>query len=112
MLKNNLLRRRKRSFYKYSGKGKPMVSLVISNRNIVATLHDNSGKAITGVSTVGKNKSELKSNVQSASEIGKTLCAKIIAKGINAIIFNKSGFRFHGKVAKIAEELRAGGVQC
>lgn len=109
MAKSNYERRRRRNFHTYLQRGKPMVSVVISNKNIAATLHDATGKALDGVSTVGK---KLKSNIPSASEIGAALCKKIKARKIDAIVFNKSGFKYHGKVAMIAEQLREGGIKC
>lgn len=110
MLKISCKKRRRRDFYRYLELEKPMVSISVSNKNLTATLHDATGRTIAGVSTIGKP--ELSSNIKSASLIGENLSEKIKNIGISEVVFNKSGLKFHGRIKRINEVLKANGIKC
>ena len=46
-----------------------------------------------------------------AKQVGKTLAERAKAKGINAVVFDRGGFRYQGRVASLAEGAREGGLE-
>jgi large subunit ribosomal protein L18 len=51
------------------------------------------------------------SNVEAAKVVGKLIAERAKAKGIEAVSFDRSGFRYHGRVKALAEAARAGGLK-
>ena len=50
-------------------------------------------------------------NVEAARKIGQTLAARAKEKGITKVAFDRSGFRFHGRVKALADAAREGGLE-
>jgi large subunit ribosomal protein L18 len=71
-------------------------------------------KVIATASTVDKAVSEgLKSsgNVAAATAVGKAIAERAAAKGVTSVAFDRSGFKYHGRVAALAEAAREAGLQ-
>jgi large subunit ribosomal protein L18 len=51
------------------------------------------------------------SNVEAAKMVGKLIAERAKAKGIEEVSFDRSGFRYHGRVKALAEAARAGGLK-
>ena len=51
------------------------------------------------------------SNVEAAKKIGQTIAARAKEKGITKVAFNRSGFRYHGRVKALADAAREGGLE-
>lgn len=58
-------------------------------------------------------KSSLKStgNVEAASEVGKRIAQKAIAEGVTEVAFDRSGFKYHGRVKALADAAREAGLK-
>jgi len=101
---------------KLSGtKERPRMSVFFSNENIhVQFIDDIAGTTIAAASTLSKatpDREKLGANVVSAKSIG-TLAAKLaIDKGIKAVVFDRGGARYHGKVKALADAAREAGLQ-
>jgi large subunit ribosomal protein L18 len=101
---------------KISGtKERPRMSVFFSNENIhVQFIDDAAGKTIAAASTLSKatpDREKLGANAVSAKLIG-TLAAKLaIDKGIKAVVFDRGGARYHGKVKALADAAREAGLQ-
>jgi large subunit ribosomal protein L18 len=50
------------------------------------------------------------SNVDAAKVIGKLIAQRCLAAGINAVAFDRSGFKYHGRVKALADAAREGGL--
>jgi large subunit ribosomal protein L18 len=50
-------------------------------------------------------------NVEAAKKIGQTIAARAKEKGITKVAFDRSGFRFHGRVKALADAAREGGLE-
>ena len=77
------------------------------------TSADGSQTMVTA-STLEKDvQAELKytGNVNSAVAVGKALAKKAVAKGIEQVAFDRSGFKYHGRVKAFAESARENGVK-
>jgi large subunit ribosomal protein L18 len=94
---------------------RPRMSVCFSNENIhVQFIDDEAGKTLAATSTLSKtvpDRDKLGANVTSAKTIG-TLAAKIAQdKGIKAVVFDRGGVRYHGKIKALADAAREAGLQ-
>lgn len=92
----------------------PRLSIYKSNKHVYAQLIDDlSGRTLASVSTQSKNvKDEIdgKTRKEAAQVVGKQLAAVAQEKGINNVVFDRSGYRYHGVVKALAEGARDGGL--
>ena len=73
------------------------------------------GKCLLSISTNSKNAPEnIKghSNIESANWVGNELANKMQELNISKIVFNKSGYKFHGKIKAILDSIRNRGIEC
>jgi large subunit ribosomal protein L18 len=85
-----------------------------SNANIYAQVIDASSKVLASASTAEKDvRGNIKygGNVKAAAEIGKRIAEKAKALGIAEVAFDRSGYRFHGRVKALAEAAREAGLK-
>lgn len=90
---------------------RPRFSVFKSNSSIYAQLVDDvTGTTLAYVSS--KEVSDAKStNVSIATEVGKKIAEKAVAKGISSVVFDRNGYLFHGKVKALADAAREGGLK-
>lgn len=50
-------------------------------------------------------------NIEAAQAVGKVLAERALAKGVSQVAFDRSGFKFHGRVKALADAAREGGLQ-
>lgn len=87
---------------------KPRVSVLRSARGITAQLiDDTAGHTLLTASTHGLT---VKGKVAQATELGNQLAAAAKAAGITTVVFDRSGYLYHGRIKALAEGLRAGGL--
>jgi large subunit ribosomal protein L18 len=103
--------RHKRVRSRISGTGeKPRLAVFKSNTHIYAqVIDDGSGKTIASSSSM-----ELKTKAKkgdAAKEVGKAVAAKVLAKNIKKIKFDRGGFSYHGRIKSLAEGAREGGLE-
>jgi len=110
--KNNRIRRKIRVRKKVFGtKDKPRLSVFRSNRYIYAQLIDDErGKTLVSAQAEGKKLSKGKSKGEAAFELGKELAKKAKAKKIKKAVFDRGPYRYHGRVRRLAEGAREGGL--
>jgi large subunit ribosomal protein L18 len=85
-----------------------------SNRNIsVQLIDDLNGTTLVSASTVEKDQQgEGKgSSLQGAKKIGSLIATKAKAKGIESVVFDRNGFRFHGRLKALADAAREQGLK-
>lgn len=94
-------------------KERPRISVFKSNRHLfVQFIDDESGKTIISSKVTSSTKSKLKGmKSEKAGEIGKILSEKAKAAGIKEAVFDRGGFKYHGRIKALAEGLRAGGLK-
>ena len=114
-LKNlNSLRRKKRIRAKLSGTAlRPRVSVFKSNQNIfVQLIDDDGGKTIFSNKVASTKKGKAKgTKTEKAFAIGEMLAKQAKDADIKEAIFDKSSFKYHGRVKAVAEGLRSGGIK-
>jgi len=108
---NKRLRRKGRVRAKISGTAEcPRLSVFRSNRGIYAQIiNDEIGKTLA---SVGAKEVKAKGKKIAVSlELGKLLAKKVIAKGINRVVFDRNGYKYHGRIKALAQGAREGGLQ-
>jgi large subunit ribosomal protein L18 len=104
-------RRRKRIRGKITGTAeRPRLAVFRSNAGISAQLiDDHAGKTIAAAGWQGL-KTFKGSKTDQAKEVGKLLAANAKAAGVNACVFDRGGYLYHGRVKALAEGAREGGL--
>ncbi len=93
---------------------RPRLSVFRSNYNIYAQIiDDNKGVTLISASTLDKELKELrgKKSIEAAKKVGKLIAAKALKKGIKAVVFDRGGFRYHGRIKALAEAAREEGLE-
>ena len=105
------LRRRRRVRAKVRGSAeRPRLSVFRSNRGIMAQLiDDDAGRTVAAVNWT---EAELKAlpRMEQATKVGTTLAERAKAAGIERAVFDRGGYKYHGRVKALAEGARAGGL--
>lgn len=108
--RRNRVRRRLR----IEGGGRPRLSVFRSNKHIyVQIIDDKSGRTIAAASSVDKGlKGDLKTGADrdAAAKVGALIAERAKAAGVEAVVFDRGGYRYHGRVKALAEAARAGGL--
>ncbi len=87
----------------------PRLCVFRSSQHIYAQLiDDQKGNTLAVVSDVG---SKLKGKVAKAAEAGKAIAALAMEKKIKAVVFDRGGFQYHGRIKAVAEGAREGGLK-
>lgn len=109
--KNNLrLHRRRRVRAKISGNSqRPRLCVFKSLRVISAQVIDDT-KGITLASADSKA-TKAKNDIDGATEVGRAIAKKCLAKKINEVVFDRAGYKYHGKVKALADGAREGGLK-
>ena len=106
----NRTRRQLRGRAKIAGTAeRPRVTVFKSNAHVYVQAIDD----VTGTTIAAVNDKQLKkagTKTDHAAEAGKKLAALLKEKGVSAIVFDKAGFKYHGRIKAVAEALRAGGI--
>lgn len=90
------------------------VRIFRTNKHFYAQIYDvKTRKFLTGVATSKKGFSKTKNSNSKVlcEKLAKELGVKLKEKGISEIIFNRAGFKYHGKIKSFAETLRAEGIK-
>lgn len=91
---------------------RPRLAVFRSNRHIVAQVIDDvAGRTLAAASTLEADfRSEGPANKDAATKVGKALAERAKAAGVEKVVFDRGGFRFHGSIAALAEAAREGGL--
>ena len=88
---------------------RPRLTVFRSNKFIYAQLiDDSSGKTLAQASDVKITKG---TKTERAKQVGKMIAEAGLAKQISSVVFDRSGFKYTGRVKLLADEARAGGLK-
>lgn len=93
---------------------RPRLNVYKSNANIYAQIIDDvNGVTLVSASTLDKELSgeNLKANVESAKKVGELVAKRALDKGVEEVVFDRSGYIYHGKVKELAESAREAGLK-
>ena len=107
------LKRHKRVRSKISGTPeRPRLNVFRSETNIYAQVIDDvSGKTLVSASSLEKGFEGKGSNCEAAKKVGLAVAERARAKGIEAVVFDRGGYLYHGRVKALADGAREGGLQ-
>ena len=95
--------------------GRPRLSVFRSSKQIYAQVIDDvAGKTLAAASTLEKDlKGKLKTgaDVEAAKEVGKLVAERASAAGVKSVVFDRSGYIYHGRVKALADAAREGGLE-
>ena len=95
--------------------GRPRLSVFRSSKHIYAQIiDDEKGETLAAASSIEKsNRDSLKTgaNIEAAKVVGKLIAERAKAAGIETVAFDRSGFKYHGRIKALAEAARESGLK-
>ncbi len=94
--------------------GRPRLSIFRSNRHMYAQIIDDAaGKTLVAASTVEAEiagPGGVGSDSEAAGQVGKLIAERAVKLGISRVVFDRGSFRYHGRVAALADAAREAGL--
>lgn len=94
---------------------RPRLNVYRSLSNIYAqVIDDETGKTLASASTIDKDVAAAivgKTKVEASKIVGEIVAKRAKEAGISKVVFDRGGYRYHGRVAALAEGARAGGLE-
>jgi large subunit ribosomal protein L18 len=92
---------------------RPRLTVFRSSRHVYAQVIDDvSGRTVASASTVEADaKGGATATVDAAKAVGKRVGERAKAAGIGVVVFDRGGFRYHGRVAAVADGARESGLE-
>jgi large subunit ribosomal protein L18 len=109
------LKRKKRVRSRIEGTAeRPRLNVFRSLTHIYAqAIVDTNGETLASASTLSpelKGNYKRPGNMEAAKKVGELIAKKCLEKGIRKVVFDRSGYLYHGRVKALAEAARAGGL--
>ncbi|MFJ7953236.1 50S ribosomal protein L18 [Lysinibacillus sp. NPDC096418] len=90
----------------------PRLNVFRSNKNIYAQLIDDvAGVTLVSASSQDKSFEGAGNNVEAATKVGEAIAKRAAEKNITAIVFDRGGYLYHGRVKALAEAARENGLE-
>ena len=107
------LRRAKKTRFKIKSQGKYRLCVNKTPRHIYAQVISPCGGQVLATSSTLQNGvvEGYTGNIEAAQAVGKDIAEKAKAAGVETVVFDRSGFRIHGRVKALADSAREGGLQ-
>jgi len=106
---------RVRRTIKRVGGGRARLSVFRSSKHIYAQIiDDEKGETLAAASSLEKEtRASLKTgaDINAAKTVGKLVASRALGKGITDVVFDRGGYRYHGRVKALAEAAREGGLK-
>jgi len=94
---------------------RPRLAVFRSSKHIyVQAIDDASGRTVSAASTLDadvRGKSGPTGNIDAAKTVGTVIAERLKSKGIEAVVFDRGGFLYHGRVKALADAVREAGIQ-
>lgn len=94
---------------------RPRLTVFRSNKHIyVQLINDADGRTLVSASTVEKDAlsdGAAGGNKAAAEAIGKLIATRALEKGVKEVVFDRGQYRYHGRIAALADAARAGGLE-
>ena len=106
-------RQRVRTALRLKGGARPRLSIHRSGRHIYAqVIDDTAGHTVAAASTLdGDAKASTGATIAAAQSVGAKIAERAKAAGVSAVVFDRGGFLFHGRVKALADAAREGGLE-
>lgn len=91
---------------------RPRFSVYRSNAHIYGQIiNDEKGITLVSASDVALKEKAKETKMKIAENVGKEIAKKALTKKIKSVVFDRNGFRFHGRIKALADGARAGGLE-
>ena len=91
---------------------RPRLAVYRSNRHIYAQLIDDSaGHTMASASSREGAFGDKTLNIETATEVGKLIAARAKDAGVDAVVFDRGGYPFHGRIKALADAARESGLE-
>ncbi|WP_462412569.1 50S ribosomal protein L18 [Neobacillus sp. Marseille-QA0830] len=92
---------------------RPRLNVFRSNKHIYAQIIDDmNGVTLASASTVEKDLGlESTSNIEAAQKVGELVAKRAVEKGVSAVVFDRGGYLYHGRIQALADAARENGLQ-
>jgi large subunit ribosomal protein L18 len=106
-------RQRVRTSLRARAGARPRLSIHRSGRHIYAqVIDDEAGRTLAAASTLDKDvRGKTGATAEAAADVGKRVAERATAAGVKAVVFDRGGFLFHGRVKALADAAREGGLE-
>ena len=105
-------KRRTRFAIKLGVNNSPRLSVFRSSKNIYAQVIDDvKGVTLVSASSIEKKQRISGANIDAASKIGTLVAQRAIKKGVKTVIFDRGGYKYHGRVKALADAARTAGLE-
>ena len=93
--------------------GRARLTVFRSSKHIYAQVIDDlKGATVAAASSLEKDmRSKTGANVEAAKAVGKLVAQRAIEKGVKAVVFDRGGYLYHGRIKALADAAREGGLQ-
>src|SRR5207237_3142900 len=98
---------------KVQGTGaRPRLAIYRSLNHIYAQIiDDEAGRTIAAASTTEKDlRGATGGNVEAAARVGRAIAERALSKGVESVVFDRGGYRYHGRVKALADAAREAGL--
>ena len=106
------IRRSAKTRTRISQQDKPRLSVFKSSQNLYAQIFDSTGSTVLASASTNEKADKMSvNNMNSAKAIGQKIAERAIEAGIKKVVFDRSGYKYHGRVKAIAESAREAGLE-
>ena len=106
------LRRAKKSRFNIRNQESPRLTVYRSSQHFYAQIFDSLGsKVIVSASTVEKDMNLKSNNIDAAMQVGKKVAERALENGVKKVVFDRSGYRYHGRIKALADSAREAGLE-
>jgi large subunit ribosomal protein L18 len=91
---------------------RPRLAIHFSNKRVYTqVIDDDKGHTLVSASTLEESLTAVHANAAVAAKIGEAIAERAIKAGIKHVVFDRGGFKYHGKVKALADAARAKGLE-
>ena len=91
---------------------RPRMTVFRSNRSLsVQIINDDTGCTLASASTLEKENRNIKATVEGAGKLGELMGKRLLEKNIKTVVFDRSGYLYHGVVKALADGTRKAGIE-
>ena len=106
------LRRARKSRSNIRNQESPRLTVYRSSQHFYAQIFDSLGsKVIVSASTVEKDMNLKSNNIDDAMQVGKKVAERALENGVKKVVFDRSGYRYHGRIKALADSAREAGLE-
>ncbi len=106
------LRRARKSRSNIRNQESPRLTVYRSSQHFYAQIFDSLGsKVIVSASTIEKDMNLKSNNIDAAMQVGKKVAERALENGVKKVVFDRSGYRYHGRIKALADSAREAGLE-